>query len=378
MNSYQTQPIRDSCFRVKHLQTFYKIMEERGIEQDLSFLLYRKFKKLYPGKIYSGQKYTFYKSLDNKIIRFGLFSKDGLKRYQINKTDSNFSFEVNYETCIPKIDSIEGVLNASLYDAVIENKGSPELISNIADLYKWDINFFKDPRKGDKFKVIYENMHISPEKTICSHILAAVYENNGIKHYAFRFKCPGKDGTYGFYDEEGRSMHRRFLKAPLKYRRISSKFSLNRMHPILKYRRAHPGVDYAAPTGTPVYSTADGTVVHAKICGGYGKCIKIKHGNGYFTFYSHLSRYNRGIKSGTKVKQQQVIGFVGNTGLSTGSHLDYRIQVSGNYLNPLSIKSQHTKKIPDNQLNDFFIVRDFWMPRLNFIDTTVITQEQTL
>jgi murein DD-endopeptidase MepM/ murein hydrolase activator NlpD len=247
--------------------------------------------------------------------------------------------------------NLSGKLESSLYEAIEAAGERPELIIHFIDLFSWDINWFIDPRTGDQFRMTYEKYYSGGEFIKYGRILAACYVNDGKPYYAYRFN---PDTTLDdYFNENGVSLRKSFLKAPLRYHRVSSRFSYSRLHPILKYRRPHLGVDYAAPVGTPVSAAADGKVVFAGNRGGYGKLVIIYHENAYRTQYGHLRRFGRGIRAGKKVKQGQVIGFVGSSGLSTGPHLDFRVQRGKAFINPLSIKSAPVTQVPEKYLPVF-------------------------
>ncbi|WNJ19396.1 peptidoglycan DD-metalloendopeptidase family protein [Pontibacter sp. G13] len=229
--------------------------------------------------------------------------------------------------------TLEGVIESSLYVSITEAGGSPLLVNALSEVYAWEIDFF-GLQKGDAFKILYTTLEVQGESAGLGEIKAASFTHMDEELLAFQFDQG--DGIE-YFDEEGNSLRKTFLKAPLSYTRISSKFSYNRLHPVLKIRRPHLGVDYAAPTGTPVLSVGDGTVVKRGYAGGAGKMVKIKHNGTYTTAYLHLSRYGKGLKVGDRVKQGQVIGYVGSTGLSTGPHLDFRFYQNGKAIDPLKV-----------------------------------------
>jgi murein DD-endopeptidase MepM/ murein hydrolase activator NlpD len=224
------------------------------------------------------------------------------------------------------------------------------LALQLSDIFAWDIDFSTDLRNGDTFKIVVEGFYLDGEFKKYGDILSAEFFNNGEVYRAYRFEY---NGGADYYDADGKSLRRSFLKAPLNFRRISSGFSKRRLHPILKIFRPHLGVDYAAPTGTPVSTVGDGTVIFAGYKGQNGKIVAIKHVNGYRTYYGHLSKIQRGIRRGTKVKQGQVIGYVGATGLATGPHLDYRIKVNNRFVNPLMLKLPRGRSVPRKLMAKF-------------------------
>jgi murein DD-endopeptidase MepM/ murein hydrolase activator NlpD len=231
-------------------------------------------------------------------------------------------------------------------------------------VYEWEVDFFHI-NKGDKFKIIFEETQIDGEAIGVARILGAYFQYGGQDNYAIFFEQDEKDD---YFDEKGKSLRKALLKAPLKFSRISSRFSRSRYHPVLKRYRPHSGVDYAAPRGTPVRAVGAGTVIKASYSGGAGKYVKIKHNSTYTTGYMHLSGYGSGIKVGKKVKQSDVIGYVGSTGLSTGPHLDYRIWRNGVNINPLTLKLPPAKGIDSCNVDSFNIIRDEVIQKLDKID----------
>ncbi|MEL7531920.1 MAG: peptidoglycan DD-metalloendopeptidase family protein, partial [Bacteroidota bacterium] len=229
--------------------------------------------------------------------------------------------------------SLSGVINTSLYESIIDAGGSPLLVNKLADVYAWAIDFF-GLQAGDCYKVVYESFAVEGEAAGLGDIKTAVFTHNNKEMFAFSFD-QGEGSEY--FDEKGNSLRKTFLKAPLQFSRISSHFSYSRLHPILKIRRPHLGVDYAAPRGTPVYSVGDGTIISIGYSGGAGKMIKIKHNGNFMTAYLHLNAYASGMQKGRSVKQGELIGYVGSTGLSTGPHLDFRFYKNGKPVDPLKI-----------------------------------------
>lgn len=266
----------------------------------------------------------------NKLeyVRFDL--KDSIK-VSLNK------FEV-----VKRDKVITGVIRSSLYEAIAKAGGSPSLAYMMSDVYAWQIDFF-GLRRSDHFKVLYRELVVKDEVVGVERILASEITHNGKKYDAYWFE---KDSTIAdYYDSKGMSMKKSFLKAPLKFKRISSKFSYSRMHPVFHYLRPHLGVDYAAPSGTPVVTVGDGVVIKKGYSGGAGHMIKIKHDKTYTTAYLHLRAYAKGIANGKKVTQGQVIGYVGSTGASTGPHLDYRVWKDGKNIDPLKMKLTSAKSL---------------------------------
>ena len=247
---------------------------------------------------------------------------------------------------------IEGELEDFLDNAIRSAGGRPLLAEAMSLVLQWDLDFNRDLRAGDRFRVLYEEVYLDGEYAGLGEVLALVYENERRRLEAYRY------GEHGHYDADGRPLRKMFLRSPLPFTRVTSRFSHRRFHPILKVHRPHYGVDYGAPRGTPVRVTASGTVTFAGSSGGAGRMVKVRHANGYQTSYLHLSGFARGVRRGTRVAQGEVIGYVGSTGLSTAPHLDYRVQRSGRWLDPLRLKSEPVEPIPRQEIAAFFEWRD--------------------
>jgi N-acetylmuramoyl-L-alanine amidase len=252
---------------------------------------------------------------------------------------------------------VEGEIESTLFDAIDRTGERDHLALAFADIFAWEIDFHNDPRKGDRFNILVEKLYKDGQFVRYGNVLAAGYRTPSQLYRGFYFKNPG--GREGYYDENGRSLEKSFLRSPLKFTRITSGYSRRRRHPILGGYHPHLAVDYAAPTGTPIRAVGDGRVIFCGWNRGYGKQVTIRHPNGYTTYYGHLSRYARGMKKGKRVKQKQIIGYVGSTGLATGPHLDYRISKSGRFLDPLKIKSPPISSISGEHWPDFETERDY-------------------
>ncbi len=242
-----------------------------------------------------------------------------------------------------------GTITSSLWNCFAEQNLDVELGLALSDVYAWTVDFY-GLQRGDHFKVIYEEVHVDGRMVGIEKILAAVFSSGNKDFFAFYFPQQGKPA---YFDEKGQSLQRSFLKAPLKFSRISSRFSRARKHPILRIVRPHYGVDYSAPRGTPVVSLGDGRVGEAGFKGGYGRFISIHHNSSYTTTYAHLSGYAKGLKAGNHVSQGEVIGYVGSSGLSTGPHLDFRVYKNGKPIDPLRLESPHAKPVDSKDISSF-------------------------
>ena len=249
--------------------------------------------------------------------------------------------------------SVRGTLAGSMEESIRAAGGPAALAYRLADVFQWDLDFAKDLRKGDRFEVLYQEIQLDGRFHEVGTIFAAVYDNHGRLHEAYRY---GDAGIY--YDGEGRPMRKMFLRSPLRYSRITSVFSRHRFHPVLKEYRPHWGVDYGAPVGTPVQVTANGVVTFAGWDRGGGNVVKVQHPGGYVTGYLHLSRFASGIRPGARVRQGDIIAFTGATGLASGPHLDYRVKYRDQWIDPLSLKSVRDEPIPTSRLAAFHSWRD--------------------
>ncbi len=247
-----------------------------------------------------------------------------------------------------------GYIDSSLMAAGNKAGLSERTMLDLADIFGWDVDFARDLRSGDRFTVIHESHYLEDQKIQGGHIIAAEFINRGKTYQAFRFTHP--DGHTDYYRANGENVRTAFLRTPVNYTRISSRFNAKRWHPILHTMRAHKGVDYAAPTGTPVKAAGNGVVSFAGRSGGYGKLIKLKHGKKYQTYYAHLSRYGKKIKPGSRVSQGQIIGYVGMTGLASGAHLHYEFRIDGKQVDPQKVKLPKAKPIDKNLYPEFSAV----------------------
>ena len=300
-------------------------------------------------ELYPGQPFKIVINDNNQINSFDYWIDDDFI-LNIKRIDSDFHAEkvaIKYEK---RIQHIGGVIRDNLISSVGEGRENLMLALQLSDIFAWDIDFTTDLRNDDTFKIVIDEFYLDGEFKKYGDILSAEFINNGETYYAYRFEY---DGKVDYYDAYGKSLRRAFLKAPLSFRRISSGFSQKRFHPILKIYRPHLGVDYAASAGMPVSTVGDGRVVFAGYKGQNGNIVSIRHFNGYRTYYGHLSKIAKGIRKGVKVKQGQIIGYVGATGLATGPHLDYRIKVNNKFVNPLKLKLSRGKTVPRKLMAEF-------------------------
>ena len=320
------------------------ILSEYGITPQKIHDLNEKIQEVYDvRKIRSGQPYAIYTTKDSlHTPHFMVYEIDPVD-YMVLGLGDDTSVRRGQKPVCWKKRQIKGKVDPSLWVAMIKCGSSPQLAMILSDIYGWTIDFF-GLQNEDEFRVLFEQQYVNKTPLDNFHILAASFACSDSTYYAIPYL---QDGEEMYYNEKGKSLEGTFLKAPLDFYRITSKFSNSRFHPVLKRYRPHHGVDYAAPIGTPVYAIGSGKVIAKGYVRGGGHTIKIKHNGTYTTSYMHLSRYAKGLKVGKSVKQKEVIGYVGSTGLSTGPHLDFRIYENGKAVNPLTLKS-----VPKHPINE--------------------------
>lgn len=292
------------------------------------------------------------------------------RRLHVARQQSGFNALVIEDPLEKRLAYASGIINSSLFLSAQKAKLSDRLTMQLATIFGWDIDFALDIRNGDVFSVAYEEFYRDGEKVRDGAIVAAQFTNQGKTYTAIRYV--DADGSADYYTPQAMSMRKAFIRTPVEFSRISSKFNLKRRHPVLNRIRAHKGVDYAAPTGTPVMASGSGKIVYKAVKGGYGNTIMIQHDSKNRTLYAHLSRYARNIKVGSRVKQGQVIGYVGQTGLATGPHLHYEFQVNGVQRNPLTAAPFRGEPIPVAKRKDFFDQANVLTARLELFKNTAL------
>jgi len=327
-----------TIFRKHHFshQDLYRIMQKGKISKAL--------RNLQPGRtleIESDEQGKLY-SLSYQINR--------LQSINVLRANDDFDIEVNNKPVEKRINFSSGVIQSSLFEAGKQSGLSDALVMEMAGIFGWDIDFALDIRQGDNFSILYEEQFIEGKKYQTGTILAAEFTNHGKTFKAIRFT--DKSGRTNYYTPKGLSMRKAFLRSPVDFRRISSRFG-KRKHPVLNRMRLHKGVDYAARRGTPIQSSGDGKVIFKGRKGGYGRVVIVKHGSRYTTLYAHMNGFKRGIRVGKYVKQGQTIGFVGSSGRATGPHLHYEFRVNGAHRNPLTVKLPNAAPIKAAFKKDF-------------------------
>lgn len=337
-------------------QSFAQALSAEGISSRLTHEIVRvlrphlNFRKISPGA-------TFRATLDDggSLIHFR-YQASPVEIFKVTPNGTGYQAARQEIPIERRVETITGTVTSSLFESMEALGEKPDLTMRFLDIFLWDFDFNHSARPGDEFRMLVEKEYGEGTFVGYGKILIAQYENRGKTYTGIYFETrPGKGD---FYTPDGRSVRKTFLRSPLRFTRISSRYSHRRRHPILGGIRPHLAIDYAAPTGTPVWSVADGQVLSAGWKGGNGKTVLIQHRSGYRTMYNHLSRFARGIRKGTRVRQKQVIGYVGSTGLSTGPHLDYRVIKNGRFVNPLSQKFIPGEPVPKSQRPEFRKLRD--------------------
>jgi murein DD-endopeptidase MepM/ murein hydrolase activator NlpD len=300
-------------------------------------------------RIAAGNQYTIFCTKDSvqKAVYF-VYQPNAID-YIIYDLRDSITVTKGKREVTTKIETASGTITSSLYEA-LENAGTdPSLAMKLADIYAWSIDFYKI-QQGDFFKVVYEQRYVKDERVESGQVKSAIFSHEGDTFYAFYFE-PDSLQAGDYFDETGKSLRKAFLKAPLKFSRITSRFTMRRFHPVQKRYKAHLGTDYGAPTGTPIIATGNGTVIESTFNRNNGNYVKVRHNNTYTTQYLHMSR--RAVKRGQSIRQGQVIGYVGSTGLATGPHVCYRFWKNGQQVDPYRQKFPAATPIPDNALSAF-------------------------
>jgi murein DD-endopeptidase MepM/ murein hydrolase activator NlpD len=336
--------------KVKRNQFIASILAAQGVDwNDIEKLLNDNRETFDPRKVRTGSSYSVLTSKDTlNRAEYLIYQHDPRVAYVFSLKDTLAIYRHDAEIK-RHLRYSSGTITTSLWEAAQENNLNPNLSAELSEIYAWTIDFF-GLQKGDRFKVIYEEDFIGDESVGIRRVHAAEFEHAGSTIYAIPFI---QDSTMSFFDTTGASLRKAFLKAPLRYSRISSRFSGGRMHPILKIVRAHHGVDYAAPLGTPVLAIGDGRVTSTAYENGSGRIVRITHNSVYSTAYMHLSRFGPGIAPGVYVKQGQVIGYVGSSGLSTGPHLDFRFYRNGSAIDPLKVEAPPVNPVAPDAMEQF-------------------------
>ncbi len=348
--------------KVRRNQTFSVLLNSLGIPHETINTSLRLASDIFDARRFrAGNNYAvFYTNDSLESTAYFVYERDPVEYVVFSFYDS-----ISVWSATKDIDTVRqsfsGSIQTSLWNAFNEKGANPMIAIELSEIYAWTIDFF-GLQHGDSFLIVYNEYFVEDERFGIGTIHGAYFRHMGKDFLAIPFE---QDGRTDFFDEEGNSLRKAFLKAPLRYSRISSRYSHSRMHPILRIRRPHHGVDYAAPVGTPVLSIGDGVVVKTGYDGGAGNMVRIKHNSTYSTAYLHLSRYGKGIKTGAYVKQGEIIGYVGSTGLSTGPHLDFRFYKNGHPVDPLKVESPPVEPVKEENMERFAVRKTEVMELLN-------------
>jgi murein DD-endopeptidase MepM/ murein hydrolase activator NlpD len=351
-NGDSNESQEDTTYRhlVKKGDTFYELLTGEGLEHELVLDVAKDFKSIDCKSLLPGDSLIVnYDSLGQvaeiRVIR------DIIDTYVVECCSTGLVARKDQIELRRELTHIKGQIQSSLYETLLNMGESPKLVVMIADIFAWDIDFYAETRHGDEFSLLVEKCYKGDELIDYGRMICGYYNGDYVgEKWALYYK--DADGREDYYDAKGNSLRRAFLRSPLSYSRVSSYFSNRRFHPILRIYRPHHGVDYAAPTGTPVSSIGDGTVIYAGWKSGYGKYVQIRHRNGYVSGYGHFSKIR--VRKGAFVKQGQVIGNVGMTGLATGPHLHFEILKDGRFVNPLRVYIPPAEPLKEKFKPDFF------------------------
>ncbi len=315
-------------------------------------------------KIYPGQKLHLLTDKEQGLLKLS-YPIDKLSTLNVTRDGDTFDISTTHRTPERREVSTSAIIDSSLFLAANKAGMSDNLTMKLAGIFGWDIDFALDIRQGDSFTVLYDEIYLDGERIDDGEILAAEFINQGKRYQAVRYTDAG--GRTDYYALNGESMRKTFLRTPVEFSRISSRFSTGRKHPILNKIRAHKGVDYAAATGTPIKSTANGKIIHIGKKGGYGNTIIVQHGTRYSTLYAHMSKFRGGLKKGSRVRQGQTIGYIGSSGLATGPHLHYELRVDGTHRDPLRVKLPGADPLNKKYMDDFSTRAESLMAQIDLV-----------
>ncbi len=368
--------IEQWCHRIEGAvepgDTIARALTRSGIDAKQAFGIIEALKPVFNFRLCrAGERFEALQAPDGKIQRFA-YHKNAEVSYLVERHGK--SLVGKRKKFDAKVDILPvGVkIHGSLWTSLNKLPKRADLVARIVDIFAWDIDFYMDTHPGDSMRLVIERYSVDGKFTRWGRILAAEYSGDIGTHRAFWYQSKTNEATTGYFDETGGSLRKAFLKSPLKFARISSRFGM-RVHPTLGFTKMHNGVDLAAPLGTPIWAPADGTVTVAGRRGASGIMLKLRHANGYETVFCHLSRISKGVRLGTRVHQKQVIGKVGSTGRSTGPHLHYGMKLRGRYINPMNQKFPPAKPVPKSEMKSY---KDAIAPLSKQLDEINFSSEQ--
>lgn len=337
--------------KVKWNQNLSEILSGHNVSHNELHTLSKNAKPVYDvRKIKAGSKYSIIYEPDTLNSAKYFVFEPSLTEYVIYHLGDSIYAEKHSKPVEIRERVIAAEISSSLYHSILEQESSPMLVNKLVDVFAWQVDFFRIA-KGDKFKIIFEEQLVEGNVVGIGEIKGAYFEHWSKEYFAIPFNNEAQKTDY--FDEQGNSLRKTFLKAPLNFTRISSRYSLRRFHPVQKRYKAHLGTDYAAPTGTPIRTVGDGVVLEARYHGGNGNYVKVKHNSNYTTQYLHMSKIAKGIRPGTKVKQGETIGYVGSTGLANGPHLCFRFWKNGRQVDALKVDLPSSDGIAKEKMDSF-------------------------
>lgn len=350
---------------IKPNQNLSEILSENGLPYQAIHELAQQSEEIFDvRKIRAGKSYCIMRSTDSlQQVQYFIYEQDPINYIVYDLTDSLEIYK-GRKPVKEEPRSACGTIYSSLWQTMTENDIDPEMAIRLSEIYAWSVDFYRI-QKGDQFKVLYNEKYVDGERVGIGEIEGAWFQHRDKDFYAIRYTQD--DTLYDYFDQNANSLRKAFLKAPLQFRRVSSRFNRKRFHPILKKRRPHLGTDYAAATGTPIWSIGDGVIVKAKYSRGGGNHIEIRHNGTYTTRYLHMSKFASGMKAGTHVSQGQVIGYVGSTGLATGPHLHFEMIKNGGHVDAMQEEIPPGDPVSEECLASFNQVREQVVERLDAV-----------
>lgn len=359
---FYSDSLEKQTYYVGKNQTLSDILLKFNVQgKDLPTIIDKAKEVLDVRKIVAGNLYHIYTKNDSvNTLAYFVYEKNPIHFVVFDLRDSINVYESEKEIVVRE-NQKSATIEQSLYVSLMNAEATPELAIRLSQIFAWQIDFYH-LQKGDRFKVIYDELYVDNKFFAIGEINAAHFYHNEKDFYAIRFT---QDNVPQYFDQNGNSLRKAFLKAPLEFSRISSRYTKKRFHPVLKSNRPHYGTDYAAPTGTPIRTTGDGIITEIGYSRGNGNYIKIRHNSVYTTMYLHMSRFAKGMKKGSYVQQGQVIGYVGSTGLATGPHLCYRFYVNGKPVDALRVEVPPSHPVKKELITDYENLKDSLIKRLN-------------
>lgn len=348
-------------------QTVASVLRAQGIDPAVAGRIARELDGYFDFRFARpGHAFRLEQDASGEMVSFR-YRVSGTESYRLERRGDGFAVSREEATLEPRAARIAGIISSTLYEAVTALGENGQLARDFAEVFAWDVDFQRSVQRGDSFQILYERLYRRTDGEDVyvrpGRILAARYQGSTGSHTAVYFES--REGRGGYYRPDGTSVEGAFLMSPLRHGRITSRYTSARHHPILKVTRPHHGIDYAAPTGAPVWSVSDGVVSYRGWAGGFGKLVKVQHRSGYVSYYAHLSRFAKGLRVGDRVEQKQVVGFVGQTGLATGPHVCFRVQKDGSYVNPAKLRTPAGDPIPAALRPTFLASRDLLLAELD-------------